>query len=142
MASDQVSIREANGEDRPNLVEAMRAMSARIGNAPRSVVDADARIALMLATDHDFWMVERAGEAIGYAILRDNGDHVYLRHLFIAEAARRRGAGRAALALLDEQYGHAALRLDARIGDERAQAFWRAMGFAPEALNMRRAAGA
>jgi len=105
-----VSLRLATIDDVPVLLPRTRAL-----NAHESIVIGDAELEAALRgllSDSSLggvWLVEEAGVAIGYAIvtygydLEFAGRDAYLTELWIDEAARGRGAGKAALALLPDQ---------------------------------------
>jgi GNAT superfamily N-acetyltransferase len=105
----------------------------------RGEAAARGHVETLLAAGHRAWIAREGGSAVGYAMLRENGDHLFVRHFVIEESRRGRGLGRRFATLLAERHAWPAMRLDVTDGDDRARAFWRAMGFAPPAVSMRRA---
>ena len=79
------------------------------------------------------------GAPVGYAVLQDRGDHMFVKHFVIGDGARRAGLGRAAFAALEAAYFPARpVRLDASIKVPGPRAFWEALGFKAYAYAMRR----
>ncbi|TVQ54565.1 MAG: GNAT family N-acetyltransferase [Rhodobacteraceae bacterium] len=105
----------------------------------RGEADARDHVRTLLRAGHRAWLAQDGGETVGYAMVRDNGDHLCLRHFVIDAGRRRQGLGRRFAGLLAERHGRPAMRLDVMMTDDRARAFWEALGFAPTATNMRRA---
>lgn len=93
-----------------------------------------------LETSYRAVLFERDGQVAAYALYRFDPDAVYLRHFFVVRERRRTGVGRAAIQLLLAEVfpTDATVRLDVLIGNERAQAFWQAIGFLPYAVTMER----
>ena len=83
---------------------------------------------------------ESPQEPLGYALFRDEPDHVYLRQFFVRREARRQGIGRAAIEHLvrNEWPAHKRIRLDVLVGNTAAIAFWRSVGFSDYCLTMER----
>jgi ribosomal protein S18 acetylase RimI-like enzyme len=79
-------------------------------------------------------------EPLGYALFREEPEHVYLRQFFVRREARRQGVGRAAIEHLVRSVwpAHKRIRLDVLVGNTAAIAFWRSVGFADYCLTMER----
>ncbi len=78
-----------------------------------------------------------SGEAIGYAMYRDEGGYVYIRHFFVQRAHRRSGNGRVMVRLLRERIlPRKRITLEVLLHNERAISFYRATGFQDYALIM------
>ncbi len=133
------SLRRATQNDLFVVLPRTRALQAHEGIA----ID-DARLVaalniLLLDTDvGSVWLVENDGAVIGYAIVSDGwdlefgGHDAYLTELWIDEPARGRGAGTAALALLESELrarGVRALHLQVRPDNPAVRLYERA-GFA------------
>ena len=82
---------------------------------------------------------------VGYALYRreanpaePDGQHVHLRHFFIARDHRRQGFGRRAFAALRAERFPPGARivLDVLDGNHAGRAFWRSLGFAPYARTL------
>jgi|SRR5579883_1567991 ribosomal protein S18 acetylase RimI-like enzyme len=98
------------------------------------------------APDHHFWWAEMDGHHVGFCVFTI-GQHWYRRDLldgyvdefYIAGEARRRGIGRRlAEAMLTEfrRRGVRVIELSVLRRNERAQAFWRALGFETQMLKL------
>ena len=92
-----------------------------------------------LGGEYSAVLFELDGATVGYSLFRDDeGRGVYLRQFFVARERRREGIGRRAFELLATE----ALRPGTRIvievlcGNERALAFWSAVGFADYARTL------
>lgn len=73
----------------------------------------------------------------GYLLARDDGEHLYLRQLYVIPAARRRGIGRALVDELRCSWGKGRrLRVEVLAGNAPGIAFWRGIGFADYALTL------
>ena len=107
--------------------------------------DAQRRAALgpLLAPDSSFgrvWLIRSAGRTVGYAAvcfgysIEFAGRDAFLDELFVEEAARGRGIGRAVLALVQQQcaaLGVGALHLEVARDNTRARRLYEALGFEP-----------
>lgn len=85
------------------------------------------------------WVIQDGAEPIGYVILtlgyslEYRGRDAFLDELFIAEAHRRRGAGRETMRFLDgvcRELGVRALHLEVERANTAAQGLYRKFGFA------------
>lgn len=76
---------------------------------------------------------------VGYALFRPDEHGIYLRQFYVERGRRRQGIGRKAVTLLRQEIWPAGTRvvLEVLVGNQQAQAFWRAMGFTDYALTMR-----
>ena len=68
---------------------------------------------------------------VGYALFRQEPEHIYLRQFFVRPESRRRGIGRTALLWLRHNAwgSDVRVRVDVLVGNELGQVFWRAVGF-------------
>lgn len=84
---------------------------------------------------------EAPQQPLGYALFREEPEHVYLRQFFVRRDARRQGIGRAAIEHLVRSVwpAHKRIRLDVLVGNTAAIAFWLSVGFADYCLTMERA---
>jgi ribosomal protein S18 acetylase RimI-like enzyme len=79
---------------------------------------------------------------LGYLLARDDGDHLYVRQLYVVPGTRRRGIGRALVEELARSWGRGRrLRMEAHIGTAAALAFWRDLGFSAYACSLEREPG-
>ncbi|WP_145011726.1 GNAT family N-acetyltransferase [Pseudomonas oryzihabitans] len=85
-------------------------------------------------------LAERDGQPLGYALYRVEAARIFLRHLYVAPAARRQGLGRAFFGHLREQHWPAdrPVQLNVLAGNDTGRAFWAALGFAPFSLTLQR----
>jgi len=94
----------------------------------------------MLAAGPAYFLV-RGGERIGYAALKDMGDHMFVRHFVISEALRGQGMGARAFRALEAAcFPGRQIRLDASCELPGPRAFWESQGFAVMGYAMRRSA--
>ena len=93
-----------------------------------------------LAGEYRALIFEEAGTALGYALFRPDENGVHLRQLFVDRAQRRRGIGRRIVERLHMEVFPRGVRVtvEALVHNERALAFWRAVGFADHAVAMTR----
>lgn len=96
------------------------------------------RMAKWLRGEYRAVVFESAGAVVGYALYREEPDHVYLRQFFVAPGQRRRGIGRGAL---DWMWAHAwrgerRLRIDVLAGNANGIAFWRGVGLKDYCITM------
>ena len=91
----------------------------------------------MLAAGPVFFL-EGDGARIGYAALRDMGDHMFVRHFVIDKAMRGKGVGAQAFkALQAAQFPGRQARLDASHTVTGPREFWEAQGFKIMGYTMR-----
>ena len=131
-------LRPATLDDLAELLPRTRALNAHEGIAiDPAVLEAALERLLRDQGLGGAWLVERDGAAIGYAIvtfgydLEFGGRDAYLTELWIDPTARGRGAGGAAIALLDPELrarGVHALHLQVR-PDNPALRLYRRSGF-------------
>jgi predicted acetyltransferase len=98
---------------------------------PMSIAELERRAADWLSGVYTAVLFISGGEPCGYALFRQEPDHIYLRQFFVCRDHRRRGVGRAAIAWLraNPWAGVSRIRLDVLVGNQVAIAFWRSLGF-------------
>lgn len=98
----------------------------------------ESRMAGWLMSDYRAIVFEEPSAPVGYALFRDEPDHIYLRQFYVKPERRREGIGREAIQWLRANAWRDAtqIRLDVLIGNEPAIAFWRAVGFGDYCLTM------
>lgn len=97
---------------------------------PMDVPQLARRMAEWLQNEYTCYVVTEHGLTVAYCLFRDDGDHYYLRQLFVDRAYRRQGI---ATWLLDWLYAHIwtdkKVRLDVLAHNTAAIAFYQAYGF-------------
>ena len=103
-----------------------------------TVPELEQRMSSWLAGEYRAVLFETGSQVAGYALFRNEPEHVYLRQLFVTPELRRQGVGRAALAWLwaNAWSGRQHLRIDVLLNNVAAQQFWRAVGFRDYCLVM------
>lgn len=86
------------------------------------------------------WFYATEDRIAGYALVRMDARPLYLRQFFIARDLRHMGHGRTFFGELMAELGEQAIDVEVLSWNERALAFWRAMGFEPRSVAMRRSA--
>lgn len=83
-------------------------------------------------------VVFSADEPVAYALYKREADLVYLRQFFVRRDMRRKGLGRAAMALLTTQIWPKDIRLTVEVltANEAGVAFWRSVGYHDYALTL------
>ncbi len=132
------TLRLATVDDLEDVLPRTRSLNAHEGIAiDGEVLEAALRKLLCDPSIGGVWLIEHAGRAVGYAIvtfgydLEFGGRDSYLTELWIDPASRGQGAGRAALALLDDELrarGVRALHLQVR-PDNPAMRLYERTGF-------------
>ncbi len=109
---------------------------------PMSVAELEYRMRAWLIRAYTAVLFLNDGKVVGYALYRNGDRGIFLRQFFIYRAERRKGFGRAAMALLLGRIwpDGAAVSLEALCANTAAIAFWRAVGFEDYALTLRRRA--
>jgi predicted acetyltransferase len=75
--------------------------------------------------------LRKDGEAVAYALYREDATEIYLRQFFVLRHLRRKGIGRRAVEILISQLWPKTKRLTVEVltQNQSAVAFWRAMGY-------------
>jgi GNAT superfamily N-acetyltransferase len=106
-----------------------------------TVAQLEQRMRGWLSAEYTAVVFERAAQPVGYALFRDNeGRGMLLRQFFVSADCRRQGLGRRAFALLVEEVLAPGTRVAVEVltRNERALAFWRAVGFTEYAVTLER----
>lgn len=107
---------------------------------PQTPGEAEARMRLLLGAGYRAFLLHVGDAPVAYALTRDNGDHVFIRHFVVAEGWTRQGLGSQLLQGLDERFDHPEFRVSVLTGNAHLMGFWRRTGFAPDAVNLARPA--
>ncbi len=137
-----LSYREATLADAPLLARLNQELLEDEGHRLKSALaELQERMHRFLQESYRAVLFENEGEPVAYALFRDEDDSVYLRQFYVVRAQRRRGFGRAAFDLLaTEVFPPKRLYVEVLIHNERARAFWQALGFAEHFVTMERLA--
>jgi len=107
---------------------------------PMTVAELADRMRAWLAGEYRAVIFVAEQGPVGYALFRDEPEHIYLRQFFVKKESRRQGIGRSAIEHLvrNEWPAQKRIRLDVLVGNAAAIAFWRSVGFADYCLTMER----
>lgn len=133
-----IALAEATEADEARLVELIAQLwEAHDDGASSDRAEVRAKLPVYRAHYRPLMLV-RDGKAVGYALVKEMGDHVFIRHFGIDAAHRGTGIGRAAFTALEAAYPGRRFRLDASLKTTAPRAFWEAMGFTARAWSMER----
>jgi predicted acetyltransferase len=138
-----ISYRQADLTDYPLLA----AMNARLirdegHHNPMSLVELEQRMRSWLANEYRAVIFEQDGHVCGYALFRDEPDHIYLRQFLVETAFRRCGIGRSAINWLScTVWKNRRVRVEALTGNKTGIAFWRSTGFGEYSLTLLKESG-
>lgn len=132
--------REATPEDAPLLGQLNKELSEDEGHQHElTPVEMVQRMRDFLQGAYRAVLFESDGKVVAYALFRDEEDSVYLRQFYVVRSMRRRGVGRAAFQLLAEEvFPPKRLYVEVLMHNERAKAFWQALGFGEHFVTMER----
>ncbi len=107
---------------------------------PMTLPELETRMAAFLAGAYQAALFRRGDATVGYALWRTEEEWVYLRQMFVIPEARRQGIASAAFNWLVANAGweRSHVRLEVLVGNHRAIAFWRTLGFTDYAVTMER----
>lgn len=131
--------RSATVDDVPLLARLNRELIEDEGHRnSMTVPELEARMRGWLAGEYCAALFEHEGGVVAYALYRQQGAEIHVRHLYVVREARRRGVASAALRLLArEVWPHdARISLDVLVGNAGARGFYQALGFRPYALTL------
>ena len=99
----------------------------------------EARFRKWLEQDYKAVFFDHSEEVVAYAVYRLDEDGLYLRQFHVLRNHRRQGIGRRAISLFRDQIVSAdqALTLEAFVHNDRAIAFWQAVGFRKHTISFR-----
>jgi len=138
--SQGVGLRFADAADVPVLARLNRQLIEDEGHPnPMDLSQLADRMAGWLAGAWRAVLFEREGEVVAYALYGPDEQGIYLRQFFVARAHRRLGIGRDAVARLRAEVlgPDTVVTLGVLAHNERGLAFWRAVGFADHAIELR-----
>jgi GNAT superfamily N-acetyltransferase len=132
------AIREAGMADAATLARFAAALWRDAPGWPRTDGEAEARMRLLLGAGYRAFLLYDDGAPVAYALTRENGDHVFIRHFLVAAGATGRGHGRRLVAALDDRFDHPEFRIGVSQAGAATLGFWRRMGFADDAVDLAR----
>jgi ribosomal protein S18 acetylase RimI-like enzyme len=131
-------VRPVTAADAGAVLELWRAVFPEYGDPRRPQRDPAASIARKLAVgDGLFWLAERGGRVVGTAMAGWDGHRGWLYSVGVHPEARRAGVGARLVAEAEAALtalGCPKINLQVLAGNEAAQAFWRRMGYAEDAV--------
>jgi ribosomal protein S18 acetylase RimI-like enzyme len=135
--------RRATVADAPLLAEMNRQLIEDEGHRnAMSLLQLAERMTGWLEGEYVAILFERDGLPLAYVLYRDEGDAIYVRHVFVRREHRRSGIGRAAMQMvLDGLRSPCRVRLEVLATNRRGLAFWQAMGFREYAITLEREGG-
>jgi predicted acetyltransferase len=132
-------IRLATLDDSPLLAELNHQLIQDEGHRSKMTVpELDQRMRDWLAAEYRAVVFEDNGQVVAYALYSEKPDVVYLRQLFVVRQRRQQGIGRQAMQILrsDVWPKDKRLTVDVLVKNERALAFWRAVGYSDYCLTL------
>jgi predicted acetyltransferase len=134
-----MNFRRATSNDCALLAELNHQLIRNEGHRNRMTVpELEQRMKGWLASEYVAVLFENDGEALAYALFREQSEEIYLRQLFVVRHRRRQGLGRAAFETLRTKIwpGSKRLTVDALTHNHAAIAFWRAVGYQDYSLKL------
>ncbi len=132
---------EAGPGEAATLARFAAALWSGLEGWPQSAGEAEARLRLLLGAGYRAFLLREGGRAVAYALARDNGDHVVIRHFVVAKDCTGRGLGRRLLGGLADRYDHPEFRVSIVTENAALTGFWERLGFHVDAINMGRPPG-
>lgn len=134
-----MTFRPATLDDCPLLAVLNHQLIRDEGHRNRMTVDElEQRMRGWLSGEYRAVIFEDGGEAVAYALFREQPGEICLRQLFVARHRRRQGIGRRAVEILRTQIWPKTKRLtvDVLVTNEGGIAFWRQVGFTDYCLTL------
>jgi predicted acetyltransferase len=103
-----------------------------------TVPELERRMKGWLASEYAAVLFENDGEAVAYALYREQAEEIYLRQLFVVRNQRRKGIGKEAFKILRSKIWpkNKRLTVEVLVENEAAVAFWRAAGYQDYCLTL------
>ena len=103
-----------------------------------TIPELEQRMSGWLRSEYIAMIFEEDGEAVAYALYREEPKEIYLRQLFVVRNRRRQGIGRQAVEMLRSQIWLKQKRLtvEVLVQNPAAVAFWRAVGYRDYCLTL------
>jgi predicted acetyltransferase len=126
-------------DDCPLLAELNHQLIHDEGHRNRmSVAELKQRMRVWLLSDYRAVIYEDNGEAVAYALFREQPEEIYLRQFFVVRHRRRQGIGRRAVQILRSEIWpkNKRLTVDVLVTNKTGAKFWRAVGYAEYSLTL------
>jgi predicted acetyltransferase len=103
-----------------------------------TVPELEQRMNGWLSSEYMAMLFEDGGEAVAYALYREQPEEIYLRQLFVVRNRRRKGIGRTAVEILRSKIWpkNKRLTVDVLVQNTAAIAFWRSVGYRDYCLTL------
>ena len=134
-----MTVRPATPDDCPLLADWNYQLIRDEGHRnAMTMAQLEKRMRAWLSGEYRAVLFEEKGALVAYALFRESGDEIYLRHLFVARDRRRAGLGRQAVDLLRSRIWPRGKRVtvEVLVANGPAVAFWRSGGFKDYSLAM------
>ena len=104
---------------------------------PMNLIELEERMKGFLEGEYDAYFFREEGNIVGYALIRNTSDPLYLRQFFIEREYRRRHYGRKAFEELIKYLQVNTITVDVLPWNERGMAFWKSLGFSETHISMK-----
>lgn len=134
-----MNFRRATVDDSALLAELNHQLIRDEGHRNKmTVAELEQRMRGWLHTEYSAVIFEEKGEAVAYALYREEPEELYLRQLFVVRNRRREGIGRKAMEMLRARIWPKDKRLTVSVlvRNAAAVAFWRAVGYRDYSLTL------
>lgn len=95
------------------------------------------RMEEFLKGEYDAYFYLDGDEPVGYALVKNTTDPIYLRQFFISREKRRKGYGRAFFFELLKTLKASSIDIEVLTWNQPGVQFWQSLGFAPRSIYMR-----
>jgi GNAT superfamily N-acetyltransferase len=134
-----MTFRSATLADCPLLAQLNHQLIQDEGHRNRMTVpELEERMRGWLSGEYRAVIYEDGGEVVAYVLYREQAEEIYLRQLFVVRHRRRQGLGKRAVEILRSQVWprNKRLTVEVLVVNERAVAFWRAVGYRDYCLTL------
>jgi len=134
----KVSIRSASDDD----LDILSVLNRQLIEDERhdnnmSIEQLRSRMKSFIHTDYQAFLFEVEEKVVGYALVNQSTDPVYLRQFFICREHRRKGYGTQAFRLTLGAAKADRMDVDVLVWNHRGIKFWRSLGFEDRGIQMR-----
>ena len=132
-----LTFRFATREDAPEIARLNKQLiDDEASDNPMTVAELTQRMSGFLQSEYTAALFHDGDSTVAYALYRDDEAGIYLRQFYVVRERRREGIGRQAFALLRSSVlvPGTHITLEVLVKNQRARAFWEAVGFVEYAL--------